>query len=265
MMRSNGACSFQPLAPSAILDVMLWMRSSWKRASASFSSECEALDGVDAPRQPRQHRGLVAGAGADLQHLVGLLDLQRLGHQRHDLRLADGLALRDRQRLVLVGLVVEMRQHEVLARDALQRRQHARVGDARAPQAHDEADLARLQAHPAARLRAALAGLQVGELGGGLRQRRHVGEIALQRRDRDHVLEDRAEIGVGILRIVGREIADPQHVPARRVLDPLDLGMLEAAALRRDLDARHLLRRDRREVDVHQDRLRPGCRHRAGG
>ena len=34
-------CSFQPFAPSATLDVMLWMRRSRKRASASFSSEAK--------------------------------------------------------------------------------------------------------------------------------------------------------------------------------------------------------------------------------
>src|SRR6185369_3957321 len=117
----------------------------------------EALDSVDAPRQLCQGGGLIGGAGAALQYLVDLLDLQGFGHQGHDLRLADGLALRDGERLILVGLVVEMRQHELLARNALERRQHARIRDARAAQVHDEADLARLQAHPAARLRAGLA------------------------------------------------------------------------------------------------------------
>src|SRR3546814_12620170 len=40
----------------------------------------EALDGVDPAADARQHRGLVARAGADLQHLGAPAGAQRLGH-----------------------------------------------------------------------------------------------------------------------------------------------------------------------------------------
>src|SRR5215472_6125927 len=106
-----------------------------------------ALDGVDPPRQPREHRRLIAGARADLEHLVARRHIECLGHQSDDLRLADGLALADGQRLVLVGLVVEGLGHKILARNALDGGEHGGIRDAAAPERHDQADLARGEAH----------------------------------------------------------------------------------------------------------------------
>jgi hypothetical protein len=39
----------------------------------------EAVHGVDAPGEQRQDRGLVAGAGSDLEHLVAGMDVEAPG------------------------------------------------------------------------------------------------------------------------------------------------------------------------------------------
>src|SRR6516162_2384577 len=99
MIRSKGACAgdrgdvVNPESGEALLRLL--------------QQRPVALDGVDPPRQAREHRRLIAGARADLEHLVTRRHLECLGHQGDDLRLADGLALADGQRLILVGLVVE--------------------------------------------------------------------------------------------------------------------------------------------------------------
>jgi hypothetical protein len=124
MMRSKGACSGQPVAAVAALggDVV---ETEPDQAALRLPQERPVpLDAVDATRQPRQHRRLVARAGADLQHLVARLHLQRLRHQGHHLRLAQRLPEADRQRAVLVGLIEEGRRHESLPRDSLDRPQH---------------------------------------------------------------------------------------------------------------------------------------------
>src|SRR3546814_340074 len=68
---------------------------------------------------------------------------QRLCHQRNHLRLAERLPLPDRNRQVFVRLVAEAVGREHLARDALDGGEHLGIGDPRAAQFHDEADLAR--------------------------------------------------------------------------------------------------------------------------
>mmetsp|Transcript_23674 Transcript_23674/g.42179 ORF Transcript_23674/g.42179 Transcript_23674/m.42179 type:complete len:642 (+) Transcript_23674:690-2615(+) len=61
------------------------------------------VNGIDAPGQFRQNRGLIARAGAHFEHLVAGADVQRLGHQTHNRGLADGLATGDGQGHILVG------------------------------------------------------------------------------------------------------------------------------------------------------------------
>src|SRR5262249_26083276 len=73
------------------------------------------LDAVDVRPEELQHRRLVARAGADLEDPVAGTDLQRLAHQRHDVRMADGLRLTDGQGLVLRGDVPQPFRHEVRA------------------------------------------------------------------------------------------------------------------------------------------------------
>jgi hypothetical protein len=63
----------------------------------------DPLGAVDALHQARQHRRLVARAGAHLEHLVAVPDLEQIRHQRNDVGLRDRLPVPDRKRAVLVG------------------------------------------------------------------------------------------------------------------------------------------------------------------
>src|SRR5258708_5488329 len=65
-------------------------------------------------------------------------DLERLGHARDDQRLAHRLAVADRQRDVLVGLIGKRGGDEHLAGDAFEGTKDAGVYNAVAPQLHDE-------------------------------------------------------------------------------------------------------------------------------
>jgi hypothetical protein len=90
----------------------------------------ETLDGQHLSRQARQDRGLVAGAGADLEHAMLLLQLELLGHVGDDEGLADGLSTRYRHRAVAIGFRPIGRLDEVLPRHLLQRAQHGLIADA---------------------------------------------------------------------------------------------------------------------------------------
>src|SRR3990172_9271251 len=63
----------------------------------------EDLDRVHVARQPGENRRLVAGAGPDLQDPVFRLRVEKLRHDRHDVRLRDRLFLADGERMVRVG------------------------------------------------------------------------------------------------------------------------------------------------------------------
>jgi len=63
----------------------------------------DALDRIHLVGQPRQDRGLISASRADFQDLVFRLDVEPLGHQRDDVRLADRLAEPDRGGAVGVG------------------------------------------------------------------------------------------------------------------------------------------------------------------
>ena len=100
-----------------------------------------ALDGVDPAGEAGEDRRLVAGAGADLEHLAALGHLERLGHQPDHGGLADGLAAGDRQRRVLVGALLEDAFEELGARGRLHRLQHVGVGHPARAEGEDELHL----------------------------------------------------------------------------------------------------------------------------
>jgi hypothetical protein len=100
-----------------------------------------ALDGIDAAAELGDDRRLVAGAGADLQHLGVFLHLQLLRHEGDDIRLGDRLAAIDRQRDVLISVLGEGRIDEHLARHAFDGAQDPGIADAATPELHDQADL----------------------------------------------------------------------------------------------------------------------------
>jgi len=62
-----------------------------------------------------QNRCLVAGAGADFQNMIAAFKIQTFGHESDDVRLRNGLAFADGQRVVLVGVGTLARRHEAVA------------------------------------------------------------------------------------------------------------------------------------------------------
>ena len=88
-------------------------------------------------RELGEHRGLITGAGADLEHMVVGSDLEELGHAGHDEGLRDRLALRDAEGVVTVRDVLILAAHESLARNSGHRRNDALVSDAHTPEVED--------------------------------------------------------------------------------------------------------------------------------
>jgi len=91
-----------------------------------------ALDRPHVGGERREDRGVIAGAGADVEHPVLRSQLEQLGHASDDERLRDRLSAPDAERGVVVGVGAQVLGHERLARDLLDRPQDALVGDVRA-------------------------------------------------------------------------------------------------------------------------------------
>src|SRR4051812_24543627 len=106
------------------------------------------LEGEHPSAHRREDRGLVPGACPDLQDPVVLARVEELGHLGDDVRLADGLAGIDRQRLVRIRAAFVALLHEPVARDQRHRREDAWVADAaRAQLALDHAPPVVCRAH----------------------------------------------------------------------------------------------------------------------
>ena len=99
------------------------------------------LDREHPAAEPRQDRGLVAGARADFQDIVAFAGFELFGHQGYDIGLADGLPGSDRERGVFVGLVEETGRHELFPRRLFDSAQHPRIADPGAAQLHQEPQL----------------------------------------------------------------------------------------------------------------------------
>lgn len=90
-----------------------------------------AFDAEHLHPHAAEHRGLIAAAGTDLQHLVARPNAQQLRLERHGVRLGDGLAARDREGLVLIGLTQERTVvDELVPGHGGDRFQHGGIGDA---------------------------------------------------------------------------------------------------------------------------------------
>ena len=87
----------------------------------------EPLDRDDLRAELGEHRGLVAGAGADVERLLSGPERERLADLGHHVGLRDRLAVTDRERRVLVCAAPLGLGHEELARDALHRVEHTLV------------------------------------------------------------------------------------------------------------------------------------------
>ena len=85
------------------------------------------LDGIDGAREAREHRGLIARPGADFENFLGTRELGDLAHQSDHVRLRNSLRVADRQRAVIVGVLVKFGGKESMAGDGAHRGEHARI------------------------------------------------------------------------------------------------------------------------------------------
>ena len=107
------------------------MPSSRMRACASRASSAMRSMAKTLPGEAREHRRLVAGARADLQHAAVLVDFEQLGHARDDVGLRDGLVGGDGQGVVAVGVrLAGLRARRGGAARPPIAREHALVADA---------------------------------------------------------------------------------------------------------------------------------------
>ena len=122
---STASSSLEVVAAVAVLERNVAQLERLQVAPRLGDQRADALDGVHLARDVREHRGLVAAAGADLEHVAELAAVAReLGHARDDPRLRDRLPVADRQRRVLVGADRQRFVDEDVARHRVHRGQH---------------------------------------------------------------------------------------------------------------------------------------------
>ena len=105
-----------------------------------FGQRLVPFNGVHAPRQFAENCRLIARPRANFQHRLRGRNIERLRHHRNDGRHADGLLHGDGQRVIFIGTVTKLLFHELLTRNLLDGRKHARIGNAGFAQAHNEAN-----------------------------------------------------------------------------------------------------------------------------
>ncbi len=107
-----------------------------KPAPGDAQQLLDALHREDLRHEVRQHRGLVAGARPDLEHLPEVAAIeQRLGHAGDDPRLRYGLPAADGQGRILVGSARQRLVDELVAGHLQHGLEHPLVADAVRPQA----------------------------------------------------------------------------------------------------------------------------------
>src|SRR5579862_926479 len=100
----------------------------------------DSLDGVELGHQRREHRRLIAAAGADLEHTLRRTTFEeRLGHARHDVGLRDGLAVADRQCGIFVRAASQCLVDEDMSWHVADAIEHGEVADALLAQPLDQA------------------------------------------------------------------------------------------------------------------------------
>src|SRR3989338_3827802 len=116
--------------------------------SGAFIKRLDALHGIDLFRYLRQHRRLVAAAGADFQHAAKrLAGAQHFDHARHDVGPGNGLVEIDRQRHVIVSGASQRPLGQTGGRAFEHRRQHRLVLDTLLAQPLDHARTGALRSH----------------------------------------------------------------------------------------------------------------------
>ena len=88
------------------------------------------FDRVDLGACVREDSGLVAGTGADFQNFIPGSRTYGFGHECHDVRLRDGLAVTDRQRVVGVGLAAQTQREKFVPRHGAHGMERGGIGDA---------------------------------------------------------------------------------------------------------------------------------------
>ena len=83
-----------------------------KQAGGGSAQLGNHLDRIHLTDAFRQYGRLIAGTRADLQHPHLLPGLDELGHQCHDIRLRDRLPLTNRQRIISIRQITQIRGHE---------------------------------------------------------------------------------------------------------------------------------------------------------
>jgi len=143
MMASNGACSlaggggdddgverrvFLP-AVIAVADAHLDVAVTKPRKPfpGKPPQRFDDLDGERLGGKLTEDRRLIAGPGADLQHLRPGCQTQQVRHQRDDVRLRDRLAVADGQGAVEIGQAAKDLGHELVAGDLRHNIHHRRV------------------------------------------------------------------------------------------------------------------------------------------
>ena len=102
-------------------------RRALERLQEFLSPESYCLDpfhGIHFLRQPGKNRRLIAGTGADLQHMFVAIEFQQGGHKAHREGLADSLAVTDGQGMVGIGLVEIAVEDKLMAGDSFHHLQH---------------------------------------------------------------------------------------------------------------------------------------------
>ena len=97
-MASNGACVGPTLVAVADADEDVLVAELLEPRPRFLAARRADLDGVDLARQLRQHRGVIAAAGADLEHLLRAVELEQLDHARRHVGLEQRVAVRGRSR-----------------------------------------------------------------------------------------------------------------------------------------------------------------------
>jgi hypothetical protein len=87
----------------------------------------QAFDRIDAFGDGRHHRRCIARTCPNLEHPLPGKKFGSLDHERHDIRLRDGLARFDRQRRVFIGELPQCLRHKGLARDPAHGLEHASI------------------------------------------------------------------------------------------------------------------------------------------
>jgi hypothetical protein len=110
------------------------MSRSRRRRARSLGQLGHALDGAHFAAQIGEHRGVIAGPRADLEHALVAIEAELLAQVGHHVRLRHGLAETDRIRMVGVRLRARVAPDEQMPRHAQHGIDHTRITDA--PRVH---------------------------------------------------------------------------------------------------------------------------------